>query len=173
MSKTAVLHYSYKEYVSVDLMLFVISLQVCPNGYLSLENGAGCRACPDGYSCDPRSGVQRSCGPGQYSLEGELECQECPERYVCPDGRSRQVLNERVTLQGQIFQGLNVNVLSKEDRLPWFNSKIQTFLHQRKAFKTLQWYSRSKTFHKWPVLRERNISHLNSENVSAQVICHY
>lgn len=128
MSETAVLHYSCKEYVSVDLMPFV-SLQVCPRGYLSLESGAGCRACPDGYSCDPRSGVQRSCSPGQYSPEGELECQECPEGYICPDGRSRQVWIEHVILQRQIFilldgQGLNINILSREDRLPWFNSRV-------------------------------------------------
>lgn len=140
MSETAVLHYSCKEYVSVDLMLFVISLQVCPNGYLSLESGAGCRACPDGYSCDPRSGVQRSCNPGQYSPEGELECRECPERYICPDGRSRQVQNEHVILQGQVIilldrQSLTMNVLSREDRVPWFNSRIWTFFIKEKYSK--------------------------------------
>lgn len=104
----------------MDLTLFVILLQVCPNGYLSLENGAGCRACPDGYSCDPHSGVQRSCSPGQYSPEGELECLECPDNYICPDGRNRQVQNGHVTFQGQILilsdrQGLHVIVLSGED----------------------------------------------------------
>lgn len=140
LSETAVLHYSCREYVSVDLVLFVISLQVCPNGYLSLESGAGCRACPDGYSCDPRSGVLRSCGPGQYSPEGESECQECPERYICPDGQSRQVQNGHVILQGQIFilpdrQGLNVNVLSREKRLPWFNSRYGPFFIEEKHSK--------------------------------------
>ncbi|XP_032305021.1 zonadhesin-like isoform X2 [Coturnix japonica] len=68
----------------------IIACRVCPEGFLSMENGAGCRACPDGYSCDPRSGVQRSCSPGQYSPDGELECLGCPENHVCPDGRSRQ-----------------------------------------------------------------------------------
>lgn len=82
---------SHANNVSLDLMLLLMTLQVCPKGYLSLESGAGCRACPDGYSCDPRNGVQRSCNPGQYSPEGELECLECPESHVCPDGRSRQV----------------------------------------------------------------------------------
>lgn len=82
---------SHANNVSLDLMLLLMTLQVCPKGYLSLESGAGCRACPDGYSCDPRNGVQRSCNPGQYSPGGELECLECPESHVCPDGRSRQV----------------------------------------------------------------------------------
>ncbi|XP_039940848.1 multiple epidermal growth factor-like domains protein 6 [Hirundo rustica] len=55
--------------------------QVCPHGSLSLESRAGCRPCPQGYSCDPGTGTQRRCEPGQHSPEGELGCRECPEGH--------------------------------------------------------------------------------------------
>lgn len=65
--------------------------QACPDGYVSLDTRAGCRACPGGYSCDPHSGLQTSCSPGQYSPEGEQKCRECPQGYICPEGHNRQV----------------------------------------------------------------------------------
>ncbi|KAG6931120.1 hypothetical protein G0U57_002170, partial [Chelydra serpentina] len=68
----------------------ITACQACLDGYISSETRAGCRLCPDGYLCDPHSGLQKSCNPGQYSPEGELECWECPQGYVCPDGRNRQ-----------------------------------------------------------------------------------
>ncbi|KAJ8368244.1 hypothetical protein SKAU_G00082720 [Synaphobranchus kaupii] len=72
--------------------------QPCPPSSISSEDGASCRPCPAGMSCDLTTGTIMPCAPGQHSPEGLTTCLPCPSGSTCPDGHQRKEVT--VPVQG-------------------------------------------------------------------------